>query len=57
MSREATSTTPLGWLVLLVHRDNRRAIKFYEKCGFELILDVVRHKDHFVMRLWIGAIG
>jgi len=57
MSREATSTTPMGWLVLLVHRDNRRAIKFYEKCGFELIPDVVRHKNHFVMRLWIGAIG
>jgi len=42
------------WLVLMVHRDNTRAIKFYEQCGFELIPNVVRRKDHFVMKVWIG---
>jgi RimJ/RimL family protein N-acetyltransferase len=41
----------------MVHRDNRRAIAFYEKCGFELIPDAVRHEDHRVMKLWIGAQG
>lgn len=42
------------WLVLMVHRDNTRAIKFYEQGGFELIPDVVRRNDHLVMKLWIG---
>ncbi len=42
------------WLVLMVHRDNVKAIRFYEQCGFELIPDVVRRKDHLVMKLWIG---
>jgi ribosomal protein S18 acetylase RimI-like enzyme len=42
------------WLVLMVHRDNARAIRFYEQCGFELIPDVVRRQDHLVMKLWIG---
>jgi ribosomal protein S18 acetylase RimI-like enzyme len=56
MSRQAAeeSGTPIGWLVLLVHRDNERAIRFYEKCGFELIPGVVRRNDHLVMKLWIG---
>ena len=56
MSREtaAQSGTPIDWLVLMVHRDNQRAVRFYEKCGFEVIPDVVRHQDHLVMRLWIG---
>jgi GNAT superfamily N-acetyltransferase len=59
MSQEAAakSGNPIDWLVLLVHRDNQRAIKFYEKCGFELIPDVMRHKDHLVMKLWIGESG
>jgi ribosomal protein S18 acetylase RimI-like enzyme len=43
------------WLVLMVHRDNARAIRFYEQCGFELIPDVVRRNDHLVMKLWIGG--
>jgi ribosomal protein S18 acetylase RimI-like enzyme len=42
------------WLVLMVHRDNARAIRFYEHCGFELIPDVVRRNDHLVMKLWIS---
>lgn len=42
------------WFVLLVHRDNARAIRFYEKCGFELIPGVVRRNDHVVMKLWLG---
>lgn len=42
------------WLVLMVHRDNARAIQFYKQCGFELIPDVVRRNDHLVMKLWIG---
>lgn len=42
------------WLVLMVHQDNARAIKFYENCGFELIPDVVRGKDYRIMKLWIG---
>ena len=56
MSQEtaAQSGTPIDWLVLIVHRDNVRAVRFYEKCGFELVRDVVRHKDHLVMKLWIG---
>ena len=41
----------------MVHRDNSRAIRFYEKCGFELIPGVVRYKDHRVMKLWIGGTG
>jgi GNAT superfamily N-acetyltransferase len=51
---EASKGNNVGWLVLLVHRDNRRAIQFYEKCGFELIPGVVRRNDHVVMKLWIG---
>ncbi len=43
-----------SWLVLMVHQDNARAIQFYEQCGFELIPDVVRRKNHRVMKLWIG---
>jgi ribosomal protein S18 acetylase RimI-like enzyme len=56
MSRQAADEgrAPIVWLVLLVHRDNQRAIRFYEKCGFELIPGVVRRNDHFVMKLWIG---
>jgi ribosomal protein S18 acetylase RimI-like enzyme len=42
------------WLVLMVHQDNARAIKFYEQCGFELIPGVTRRNDHLVMKLWIG---
>jgi len=42
------------WLVLMVHRDNLRAIKFYENCGFELIPNVVRRENHLVMKLWVG---
>ena len=37
----------------MVHQDNQRAIKFYEKCGFELIPDVVRRNDHLVMKLCV----
>lgn len=39
------------WLALMVHRDNSRAIRFYERCGFELIPDVIRRKEHLVMKL------
>lgn len=42
------------WLVLMVHRDNARAIRLYEQCGFELIPGVVRKNDHLVMKLAIG---
>ena len=31
-----------------------RAIKFYEKCGFELIPGVLLRNDQRVMKLWIG---
>jgi ribosomal protein S18 acetylase RimI-like enzyme len=51
--RGDASMTP-QWLVLMVHRDNARAIRFYEQCGFELIPGVVRRNDHVVMKLWIG---
>ena len=56
MSRQSAEATrnPIQWLVLLVHRDNQRAVRFYEKCGFELIPGVVRRNDHVVMKLWIG---
>ena len=50
----AQSAKPAQWLVLMVHRDNQYAIRCYEKCGFELIPDVVRRNDHLVMKLWIG---
>ena len=43
------------WLVLMVHQENKRAIRFYEQCGFELIPDVVRRENHLVMKLWIGG--
>jgi ribosomal protein S18 acetylase RimI-like enzyme len=39
--------------VLMVHRDNQRAIEFYDQCGFEWIPNVVRN-DHLLMKLWIG---
>ena len=45
------------WMVLLVHQDNRRAIWFYEQCGFELIPNVVRRNDHLIMKIWIGESG
>lgn len=44
----------INWLVLMVHRENARAIRFYEQCGFEIIPGVVRRNDHVVMKLWIG---
>jgi len=50
----AKSASRINWLVLLVHQDNHRAIKFYENCGFERIPNVVRHNNHLVMKLWIG---
>ncbi|HTN75163.1 MAG TPA: N-acetyltransferase [Pirellulaceae bacterium] len=43
------------WLVLMVHRDNARAIRFYEQCGLEQIPGVLRRNDHLVMKLWLGA--
>ena len=43
-----------NWLVLMVHQDNARAIRFYEQCGFEVIPGVIRRNDHRVMKLWIG---
>lgn len=46
--------TGVSWLVLMVHRDNVRAIRFYEQCGFELIHGVERRNNHLVMKLWIG---
>jgi ribosomal protein S18 acetylase RimI-like enzyme len=57
MSQEmaAKSGTPVDWLVMLVHRDNGRAIKFYQDCGFVQIPDVVRYNDQIVMKLWIGS--
>lgn len=55
LESSAKSKTPTEWLVLLVHRDNARAIRFYEKCGFELIPDVERAGNHVVMKLWVGA--
>ncbi len=48
------STTRPQWLVLMVHQDNPRAIRFYEQAGFELIAGVVRRNNHLVMKLWIG---
>jgi GNAT superfamily N-acetyltransferase len=42
------------WLVLQVHRDNSRAIRLYQNCGFELIPGVERAHDHRVMKLAIG---
>lgn len=42
------------WLALHVHRDNARAIRFYERCGFEVIPGVVGRNDHLIMRVWIG---
>lgn len=43
-----------SWLVLMVHRDNARAIRFYENCGFQLIPNVERRHGHLVMTMWIG---
>jgi ribosomal protein S18 acetylase RimI-like enzyme len=59
MARGAKSASDKlrDWLVLTVHRENRRAIRLYEKCGFELIPDAVRHRDHAVMKLGLGDCG
>ena len=51
---ESSSPAP-QWLVLMVHRDNARAIQFYERCGFELIPGVERKNNHLVMKMWIGG--
>jgi len=53
VGRETKAGEP-EWLVLMVHRDNARAIRFYEQCGFELIPGVERRNNHIVMKLWIG---
>jgi ribosomal protein S18 acetylase RimI-like enzyme len=45
------------WIVLMVRRENARAIRSYEKCGLELIPDVVRRNNHVVMKMWIGDQG
>lgn len=50
----AGNPAPPQWLLLMVHRDNSRAIRFYQRCGFELVPDVVRRNDHLVMQIWIG---
>jgi ribosomal protein S18 acetylase RimI-like enzyme len=51
-SEEATNGPE--WLALMVHRDNARAIHFYEECGFEVIPGVERRNNHIVMKLWLG---
>lgn len=43
-------------LVLLVHRDNERARRFYEKIGFRLIENVVRRHDHLIMHLSLNDV-
>lgn len=48
------ATDKLKWLALTVHRDNVRAIRFYERCGFDLIPGVERNNGHLVMKVWIG---
>lgn len=42
------------WLILQVQRDNKRAIGFYEKFGFEFLSSAERPNNHLAMRLWIG---
>jgi ribosomal protein S18 acetylase RimI-like enzyme len=55
LDASSQSKTPLlKWLVLMVHRDNARAIRFYKSWNFELIPGVVRRYDHVVMQLWLG---
>ena len=45
-------------LVLMVHRDNTRAIRAYERCGFEMIRNqagnLAERKAHLLMKLRIG---
>jgi GNAT superfamily N-acetyltransferase len=53
VGRETEAGEP-EWLALMVHRDNARAIRFYEQCGFEQIPGVERRNNHVVMKLWIG---
>ena len=43
------------WLVLMVHKENKRAVRFYQRCGFEMIPGVERYKNHLVMKMWIGS--
>jgi RimJ/RimL family protein N-acetyltransferase len=38
----------------MVHKDNIRAQRCYERIGFELIPNVERHGGHWVMKLWLG---
>ena len=46
---------PFDWLLLLVHPDNERAIKLYEKFDFALIPDVTRGPaEHRVMKHRLG---
>ncbi len=44
----------LAWLVLMVHNDNQRGIRFYQTIGFELIPHLERRHGHLVMKLWLG---
>lgn len=44
----------LKWLALTVHRDNARAIRFYERCGFKRTPRGERNNGHIVMSVWIG---
>ena len=47
----AGAKKPIEWLLLLVHSDNERAIKLYEKFDFVLIPDVTRGPaGHLVMK-------
>lgn len=42
------------WLILKVRQENVRAIRFYERVGFELIPEPVYRFNHVAMKLWIG---
>jgi ribosomal protein S18 acetylase RimI-like enzyme len=47
---EGAGTRP-QWIVLLVRKENTKAIRLYENCGFELIPGVERSNNHVVMKL------
>lgn len=42
------------WLVLVVHPENKPAIRCYERCGFELVPNPGRKDGQLVMKVWLG---
>jgi len=43
-------------LVVYVHEENHRAMRFWQRIGFQAIPNVRHHEDHLILQLWAGEI-